>query len=374
MTALIHKHLPKRPFRVVLMDRDTGRADRRCGQLALAGLDALSVGEEVNLFSAIRQMPADLALLCIEEAATLEMDLPEILRKVSPAAYLPVVVVSGVPTEWRTRLLNNGADDVLDHEIEIDEFVARLGAILRIKDLHDQLAQKQSELLSVLRREHALLRKLREDNAELREQATTDPLTHLQNRRSFNQLLEHEFKVSRRYSRPISLLMLDVDHFKVINDTHGHPSGDYVLKELAVILKQQVRDSDVVARTGGEEFSVILPRAGRSDAADFAERIRQATYDRKFNVYGNDIHATISIGAATYPADAEVTTAAMLVYMADQALLHAKEAGRDRVVALHELDRALRRRLRRQHLQMQKQAKRRELWCDPDLADVPDER
>jgi diguanylate cyclase len=164
--------------------------------------------------------------------------------------------------------------------------------------------------------------------------------------------------------------MLDVDHFKIVNDTHGHPSGDYVLKELAVILKNSVRDSDVVARTGGEEFSVILPKADREQAAQFAERIRCETSQREFDVYGKKIHVTISIGFATYPLDAEITDAEMLVYFADQALLHAKESGRDRVVPFGELDLVVRRRLRRQHLQMKEAhpSYEGELPCEADTA------
>ena len=139
--------------------------------------------------------------------------------------------------------------------------------------------------------------------------------------------------------------MFDLDHFKVVNDTHGHPSGDYVLKEVAVILKTCVRDSDVVARTGGEEFSIILPNAGRTQARRFAQRIRKQVAARKFNVYGHDIHVTTSVGAACYPEDAEITAPHMLAYCADQALLHAKQTGRDRLVCFHEIDRAARRQI-----------------------------
>jgi two-component system cell cycle response regulator len=130
-----------------------------------------------------------------------------------------------------------------------------------VKDLHDKLAASRLALQEALRRERKLLAKLRRDNAHLQALVTTDPLTHVQNRRSFRDILDHEFKMARRYNQPLGLLALDVDHFKVVNDSHGHPSGDYVLKELAVILTRSVRESDVVARTGGEEFCVLLPKA-----------------------------------------------------------------------------------------------------------------
>ncbi|HHH75570.1 MAG TPA: GGDEF domain-containing protein, partial [Phycisphaerae bacterium] len=130
------------------------------------------------------------------------------------------------------------------------------------------------------------------------------------------------------------------------------PSGDYVLKELAVILNQNVRESDVVARTGGEEFSVILPRASRQEAEIFAQRIRLQVSKRQFIVYGDRIHITISIGSATFPEDAEITDPGILEYLADQALLTAKESGRDRVVAVNSLGMAVRSRLRRQYFAM----------------------
>ena len=180
----------------------------------------------------------------------------------------------------------------------------------------------------------------------------TDPLTHAQNVRSFRDILHHEFNMAKRYEQPLSLLMLDIDHFKVVNDTHGHPSGDYVLKELAVILKQSVRESDVVARTGGEEFSVILPKGGAPEAAVFAERIRQHVRDRQFIVYGQNIHITASIGSACFPADAEIVEPQMLAYFADQALLAAKESGRDCVVPVSSMDMTIRQRLRRQYIGM----------------------
>ena len=129
--------------------------------------------------------------------------------------------------------------------------------------------------------------------------------------------------------------------------------GDYVLKELAVILRQSVRESDVVARTGGEEFSVILPKAGPEEAATFAERIRQHVYDRQFLVYGKDIHITTSIGSACFPADAEISEPEMLAYFADQALLLAKESGRDCVIAVADIDMAIRQRFRRHYMSMQ---------------------
>lgn len=360
--------------RVLLMDADQSEAARLCAELTMAGLCPIRAVDEMEALTTVQNNGVDLAVLHLSADCLADSDLPEVLRCVSEAAYLPVIVVAGEDlAESRCQILNGGADDVISIRTSGRELAARARALLRVKALHDELASSRSALQDALRRERALLSKLQSDYNHLVDLATTDPLTHVQNVRSFQQILHHEFRVARRYDHAISLLMLDVDHFKVVNDTHGHPSGDYVLKELAVILKNSVRDSDVVARTGGEEFSVILPKADREQAAQFAERIRSETSGRRFVVYGKTIHVTISIGFATYPLDAEITDPEMLVYFADQALLHAKESGRDRVIPFGELDLVVRQRLRRQHLQMKQQTDPHppiegEMICEADTA------
>ena len=333
------------------MSGDLDQARCRCSQLALAGWQTLQVGNHLEALSAVKRHDVDVVILCLPVDEMVDTDLPNVLRNVASTAYLPVIILAEDPAEeQRCRFLNSGADDILAHDISQAELVARIRALLRIKDLQDALSASRTALQNALRRERKLLTKLRRDNAHLQVLVTTDPLTHVQNVRSFRDILRHEFKIAKRYNQPLSLLMLDADHFKVINDSYGHPSGDYVLKELAVILKQSVRESDVVARIGGEEFAVILPRADAHQAAAFAERIRTEVFSRKFIVFDHEIHVTISIGSSTYPADAEITEPEMLVYFADQALLTAKESGRDCVVAFGEMDRAVRHRLRRQYL------------------------
>lgn len=343
----------KHTAHILLMSNEFGDQSELVRSLDLPGWQLLRVAEWIDALTAAKNRHVDLALLHLPPDDMVATDFPDVLREVSAAAYLPVIIMTDSPAEtFRCRALNSGADDVICTSTSTDELAARIGAMLRIKELHDRLAASRTALEEALKRERKLLAKLRRENDHLQALCTTDPLTHVQNRRSFQEIFDHEFKIARRYGQPLSLLTLDVDHFKVVNDAHGHPSGDYVLKELAVILTQSVRESDVVARTGGEEFSILLPKATRQQAAQFAERIRQEVYERKFIVFGQTIHVTISIGSATYPADAEITEPEMLVYFADQALLMAKETGRDRVVAVCNLDGVVRRRLRRQYQAM----------------------
>ncbi|MHC4983209.1 MAG: GGDEF domain-containing protein, partial [Planctomycetota bacterium] len=311
--------------RILFMSPDAAQENDRCARLVLAGLEVIKVGDEMESLAAVKSQHVDLAMLHLAITDTFDMDLADVLRQVAPAAYLPVVVLADEAAEQeQCKFLDCGADDVFSHDTSDAEMIARLGALLRVKDLHDQLAASRTALQQALQRERQLLAKLRKDNAYLRNLATTDALTHVQNVRSFKDILEHEFKIAKRYGQSLSLLVLDMDHFKIVNDVHGHPSGDYVLKETAVILKQSVRESDVVARTGGEEFTILLPKADPRQACRFAERIRHEVRSRKFSVYGRKIRITASVGLATYPADAEIADSNMLVFCADQALLVAK--------------------------------------------------
>ena len=335
--------------RIVLMHRKVGGVSDLCGVLGLAGWSVVVVRDEVEALEAVKSIDFDAAILHVDVADVVAMDFPNVIRRIS-GTYLPVVIVAEKAGEpLRCQFLESGADDIVTPPTSPAELTARIRALLRIKKLHDQLAGSRTALQEALRRERELLAKLRQDNEHLQHLATTDPLTRVQNLRSFQGLLDHEFKIAKRYNQALALLMLDVDHFKVVNDTHGHPSGNYVLKELAVIFRHAVRESDVVARTGGEEFTILLPKADLTQAAVFARRIREEASAREFAVYGRQIHVTVSIGVAVYPADAEITEPGMLVHFADQALLVAKETGRDRVVAFHDLDAPVRSRLRRQY-------------------------
>ncbi|MHC4562409.1 MAG: GGDEF domain-containing response regulator [Planctomycetota bacterium] len=339
-----------KPRRVLVISSELDALDEHCRQLRAAGWRVIPVTEEIDGLAAVRRRSIDVVVLHWSLEDLVDMDFVDVLRHIYPGACLPVMVLVCSPHEKaRCQYLDDGADDVVCELSSTAEFVSRVRALLRIKELHDELDDSHAALGEALQRERRLMRKLRRDNEHLQQLCTTDSLTHVANVRSFREMLEHEFKVAKRYDQPISLLMIDADHFKVINDTHGHPSGDYVLKEMAVIFAQSVRESDVVARVGGEEFAVILPKADSAEARSFAERIRRAVFERHFEVFGQDIHATVSVGLAAWPTCAEIVEHDMLLYFADQALLLAKETGRDRVVHVSGLDMAVRHRMRRDY-------------------------
>ena len=166
--------------------------------------------------------------------------------------------------------------------------------------------------------------------------ATTDGLTGLNNSRHFFELADREFVRYKRYGAPLSVFMIDIDHFKQINDTHGHAAGDQVLKHLAGKLMEQVRDSDIVGRYGGEEFAVILPETKLETAIDIAERVREAIEnDAARTEDSGDIKYTLSIGVSIFTQD--IQTVAAVFETADKGLYEAKASGRNRVVVKSEI-------------------------------------
>lgn len=159
--------------------------------------------------------------------------------------------------------------------------------------------------------------------------AITDGLTNIYVRRHFLERLNEEAARSKRHKLNLSLLMIDIDHFKLCNNMYGHLVGDIVLREFAKIMKENVRIIDLVGRYGGEEFVIALSDTDKASAVGVAQRIRQSVEEYRFEAYDEIINATVSIGLATYPDDGE--DVAQLIDRADQALYKAKEEGRNRV-------------------------------------------
>lgn len=158
-----------------------------------------------------------------------------------------------------------------------------------------------------------------------------DPLTGLHNRRTILDLLEEEIQRGLRYTHPVSLLMMDIDHFKKINDQWGHPTGDEVLKSFAAECRSVMRENDRMGRFGGEEFLMVLPETGKMDAALVAERIRKITAEMAVRIKRGSalIPVTVSIGVTT---TTEGDCAEAVIARADEAMYEAKDAGRNRVV------------------------------------------
>jgi diguanylate cyclase (GGDEF)-like protein len=178
------------------------------------------------------------------------------------------------------------------------------------------------------------------DNARLHDRmeamAVTDGLTGLFNHRFFHESLERELARVRRHPEPLSLILLDIDHFKKVNDTYGHPFGDVVLKGVAGVLRDLARESDLAARYGGEEMALLLLNTNRKGAGVMAARVQTGIRNLRFDHEGKEVRVAASLGSATFPEDGKSATA--LVEGADAALYHSKHTGRDRYTAAGSLE------------------------------------
>ncbi|HSZ83886.1 MAG TPA: GGDEF domain-containing protein [Polyangia bacterium] len=165
---------------------------------------------------------------------------------------------------------------------------------------------------------------------QMSESALRDGLTKAFNKRYFTERVESEYLYAVRHDTPVSLMFIDIDHFKRINDVHGHPAGDYVLVELAKLAHGCLRNEDIFSRYGGEEFAVISRGTDLAEAQSLAERLRRAVEDYAFSFEGKSISVTISVGIARAPR-ADVASPAELVAVADETMYTAKRSGRNRV-------------------------------------------
>ena len=196
---------------------------------------------------------------------------------------------------------------------------------------HRELDPEALELLHLLSPYAAVHLEHAKAFGRLRESADTDPLTGLNNRRAFDAVFAAETQRFERYTRPMSLLVLDLDHFKGVNDQHGHEAGDEVLRRVSAVVAASIRDVDTAARFGGEEFIVLMPETPLHAAVEVAERIRTSVAGLQVLWRGEPIPVRVSVGVSSAPE--RVKHPHELLGSADAALYRAKEAGRDRVIA-----------------------------------------
>lgn len=193
----------------------------------------------------------------------------------------------------------------------------------------DAISSFQGHFLSIMADQAAMSITNAQLHKEVERLAVTDGLTGLYNHRHFQERLGEEFQRVKRTPQPLSLMLLDIDHFKKINDVYGHPAGDTILTRLAMTLKKTLRGIDILARYGGEEFAAVLIGTSSGGTKKMAERLRSAVINNPFFIDENELTITLSIGIATYPQDA--ATKEELIDKADQALYYAKKNGRNQV-------------------------------------------
>jgi two-component system cell cycle response regulator len=198
----------------------------------------------------------------------------------------------------------------------------------RSRDALGESSQKELSMLALQAAEALVRTRLYEQTEKL---ATTDGLTGLLNRRTLNAQLLARLREAQRYQRPIAFLLLDVDHFKKVNDTYGHPAGDAVLKGVARVAQRQARETDLVARYGGEEMALVLPETDLRGALAIAERVRAACAAAPHATEQGPVKVTLSVGVSSWQPGAPAVTPEELLENADRALYRAKQGGRNRV-------------------------------------------
>ena len=214
------------------------------------------------------------------------------------------------------------------HEVqEIRELLLQQtrGLQARTRQMVDDVQQAREQVDDANKKVEALKKQME----KVKQEIIIDPLTRAYNRRAYDEKLKLEMMGYQRYGRPTALAMLDIDHFKQVNDTYGHRTGDGVLRILSELMKKEIREIDVLARYGGEEFALILPHTPYKQALDVAERIRQKVEISRFTYKGKPFSVTVSFGVGTLKEDDTLESYAERV---DQALYRAKNRGRNRVV------------------------------------------
>jgi two-component system, cell cycle response regulator len=304
--------------RILIVDDHEDNVEVIRARLEASGYQIESAADGIEALDRVRQSPPDLILL---DVMMPHIDGIEVARRIKAdesLPFLPIIMQTALDTvQHKVEGLGAGADDYVTKPINFAELEARVKSMLRIKLLQDELARTNEHLARA--------------NAELQRVAVTDALTGLHNRRNVETLLHDMFEHSIRLNEPLACAMFDIDHFKSVNDTHGHQAGDVVLQQLAEILESTAREIDKVGRYGGEEFIALLPGAGLDDAVTFAERTRQQVESHTFTFEGGSLRRTISGGVAAFP-HPRVAHCEALVKAADDALYVAKELGRNRVV------------------------------------------
>jgi two-component system, cell cycle response regulator len=297
-------------MKILIVEDDPGSRRLVTMRLSAAGHDVVEAEDGQIAWDLFQR---ELFQMVITDWMMPKLDGPGLIYNIRSSvqkSYTYIIMLTAVYDKPNVVIgLESGADEYLTKPFDGHELIARVASGERILKLQEQLTQShhQMEIL-----------------------AMRDGLTNLFNRRAIEEHAMAELNIAKRKERPLSVILLDIDHFKAINDQHGHSIGDQVLRQMAEILARNLRPYDRVGRWGGEEFIVILPDTTISEAIIAAERIRVITAETKIPLeHGDSCAVQISLGvacvSASYPALAK------LVDAADQALYQAKQAGRNRV-------------------------------------------
>jgi two-component system cell cycle response regulator len=301
--------LPIESPRILLVDNEPERVILLASRLTAEGYAVEIHARDARLLSFVCANPPDLILLDVGWPSSEGIDRCADLRALDASRQVPIILMSqGLRDEAAVvQGLAAGADDFVFTDGRLDELRARISVQLRN------------------RRDRYLLAWARQQRATFRRAAMLDPLTQLLNRRAADERLD----AALRAGGPMLVLMIDIDHFKAVNDSFGHGEGDLVIREVAATLARCTRSEDTVSRYGGEEFLVVVPHATPEHAARIGERFRRSVAEHPIDA--NVSRVTVSVGVAVIPTGHHRPSREQCLALADDALYEAKRGGRDRV-------------------------------------------
>jgi len=272
-------------------------------------------GDGIEALKLLLESPVDLILCDLEMPRIDGFKLLGMIAGNEKLRDIPVIMLTGHgDSELKVKLLGQGASDYITKPFDAAELIARVKVHLKIKNLQDEL---------------------KKSNERLKQLSDTDPLTLIYNRRYMMNMLEKEIQRASRKGTHLSLVMIDLDHFKQVNDKYGHQGGDKVLTHLAALSQTGLRSYDFIARYGGEEFVMALPETTHEDALMIAERLRLRIQLHHYTGSLKGLITTASMGVATYPTNF-ISSLADLIREADDAMYRAKAAGRNRVFSMNQ--------------------------------------
>jgi len=287
-------------FSVLVVDDDPDKRMLLTVALQMAGYEVRTANDGEEGLSAVETYQPDLIITDVMMPKMDGYDLARRVRANPQTRFVPIIIQTAARSEAQDARRGSevGALGYITDPTDIDLLLARARTLLDFKQYLDTVE----------------------------EEAFTDHLTGLANRRRFERQLEREISRTLRYAHPFCLLYLDIDNFKLVNDTYGHEAGDETIRRLALVLQAGTRGIDLAARIGGEEFAVILPETDFTGGLDVAERLRLAIKEMEVPTVG---HITASFGVAEFPLCA--STGREIMSVADAALYEAKRNGRDRI-------------------------------------------
>ncbi|MDI6739335.1 MAG: diguanylate cyclase, partial [Candidatus Edwardsbacteria bacterium] len=301
--------IAQRPVPVIMVVEDDEKIVRICKSvLSTGGYEIVSAGDAGEAIQMIERDASGLIILDLMLPGMDGLELLSMLKGNPLTAGVPVIILTAL-ADLKTKVKGFyiGADDYLVKPVSSLELLARVRANIR---------------------KHAIERQLKSQRDEAFQQSVTDPLTGLYNRRYMDSVMERELTLHKRSGRPLTVLMIDIDKFKKINDAFGHSAGDETLKAFSSVLRQELRSSDLTVRMGGDEFFVVRPDTGMEQATAIAGRLRSAAGALAIAALRGD-RPTVSIGA--YQAGTDDAGLVTILKKADEALYLAKQGGRNRV-------------------------------------------